>query len=405
MGNQLRAACNLFANSAMPVAVATQAVFVCLVVFLPVVAAAEQHAEVNIVHELGEAWEMFKGEDKMLAKLHQSVGRQDKAHSALARAAKAAGEATISADALGNDYNDPTDRHAADKANEKALRALQTASDEISEARHSSQKIEPSVDQHRVVKQKAAEIVRTAMDGLKALQHEALTPAAAPEVAKQEAEATAATEDLDRSARSEVDAMVKAAKEETSEREHQAANDIQQVEKSAAKRLRSEVQQATDSIDDRIRTQVNQAESHIEDKVEQQIADEIAANQVESLFDQSSKVVVQTDLKPDADAASADGAAEAASVDGAAEAASAEDEIRQNAAAEQVDGISDATTVNTKESESNIHTAKADDRNEAQDNAQDTDANAAKHRNENKPAPAAATAPASASKPWYLQAP
>jgi len=389
----------------MPVAVATQAVFVCLVVFLPVVAAAEQHAEVNIVHELGEAWEMFKGEDKMLAKLHQSVGRQDKAHSALARAAKAAGEATISADALGNDYNDPTDRHAADKANEKALRALQTASDEISEARHSSQKIEPSVDQHRVVKQKAAEIVRTAMDGLKALQHEASTPAAAPEVAKQEAEATAATEDLDGSARSEVDAMVKAAKEETSEREHQAANDIQQVEKSAAKRLRSEVQQATDSIDDRIRTQVNQAESHIEDKVEQQIADEIAANQVESLFDQSSKVVVQTDVKPDADAASADGAAEAASVDGAAEAASAEDEIQQNAAAEQVDGISDATTVNTKESESNTHTAKADDRNEAQDNAQDTDANAAKHRNENKPAPAAATAPASASKPWYLQAP
>jgi len=380
-------------------------VFVCLVVFLPVVAAAEQHAEVNIVHELGEAWEMFKGEDKMLAKLHQSVGRQDKAHSALARAAKAAGEATISADALGNDYNDPTDRHAADKANEKALRALQTASDEISEARHSSQKIEPSVDQHRVVKQKAAEIVRTAMDGLKALQHEASTPAAAPEVAKQEAEATAATEDLDGSARSEVDAMVKAAKEETSEREHQAANDIQQVEKSAAKRLRSEVQQATDSIDDRIRTQVNQAESHIEDKVEQQIADEIAANQVESLFDQSSKVVVQTDVKPDADAASADGAAEAASVDGAAEAASAEDEIQQNAAAEQVDGISDATTVNTKESESNTHTAKADDRNEAQDNAQDTDANAAKHRNENKPAPAAATAPASASKPWYLQAP
>jgi len=389
----------------MPVAVTTQAVFVCLVVFLPVVAAAEQHAEVNIVHELGEAWEMFKGEDKMLAKLHQSVGRQDKAHSALARAAKAAGEATISADALGNDYNDPTDRHAADKANEKALRALQTASDEISEARHSSQKIEPSVDQHRVVKQKAAEIVRTAMDGLKALQHEASTPAAAPEVAKQEAEATAATEDLDGSARSEVDAMVKAAKEETSEREHQAANDIQQVEKSAAKRLRSEVQQATDSIDDRIRTQVNQAESHIEDKVEQQIADEIAANQVESLFDQSSKVVVQTDVKPDADAASADGAAEAASVDGAAEAASAEDEIQQNAAAEQVDGISDATTVNTKESESNTHTAKADDRNEAQDNAQDTDANAAKHRNENKPAPAAATAPASASKPWYLQAP
>merc|ERR1712166_456905 len=180
---------------------------------------------------------------------------------------------------------------------------------------------------------------------------------------------------------------VKAAKEETSEREHQAANDIQQVEKSAAKRLRSEVQQATDSIDDRIRTQVNQAESHIEDKVEQQIADEIAANQVESLFDQSSKVVVQTDVKPDADAASAD------------------DEIQQNAAAEQVDGISDATTVNTKESESNIHTAKADDRNEAHDNAQDTDANAAKHRNENKPAPAAATAPASASKPWYLQAP
>ena len=49
---------HLFANSAMPVAVATQAVFVCLVVFLPVVAAAEQHAEVNIVHELGEAWEM-----------------------------------------------------------------------------------------------------------------------------------------------------------------------------------------------------------------------------------------------------------------------------------------------------------------------------------------------------------
>jgi len=389
----------------MPVAVATQAVFVCLVVFLPVVAAAEHHAEVNIVHELGEAWEMFKGEDKMLAKLHQSVGRQDKAHSALARAAKAAGEATISADALGNDYNDPTDRHAADKANEKALRALQTASDEISEARHSSQKIEPSVDQHRVVKQKAAEIVRTAMDGLKALQHEASTPAAAPEVAKQEAEATAATEDLDGSARSEVDAMVKAAKEETSEREHQAANDIQQVEKSAAKRLRSEVQQATDSIDDRIRTQVNQAESHIEDKVEQQIADEIAANQVESLFDQSSKVVVQTDVKPDADAADADAAAEAASVDGAAEAASAEDEIQQNAAAEQVDGISDATTVNTKESESNTDTAKADDRNEAQDNAQDTDANAAKHRNENKPAPAAATAPASASKPWYLQAP
>ena len=134
--------------------------------------------------------------------------QQDKAHSALARAAKAAGEATISADALGNDYNDPTDRHAADKANEKALRALQTASDEISEARHSSQKIEPSVDQHRVVKQKAAEIVRTAMDGLKALQHEASTPAAAPVVAKQEAEATAATEDLDGSARSEVDAMV-----------------------------------------------------------------------------------------------------------------------------------------------------------------------------------------------------
>merc|ERR1711865_1370934 len=396
MGKSASRCMHLFANSAMPVAVATQAVFVCLVVFLPVVAAAEQHAEVNIVHELGEAWEMFKGEDKMLAKLHQSVGRQDKAHSALARAAKAAGEATISADALGNDYNDPTDRHAADKANEKALRALQTASDEISEARHSSQKIEPSVDQHRVVKQKAAEIVRTAMDGLKALQHEASTPAAAPEVAKQEAEATAATEDLDGSARSEVDAMVKAAKEETSEREHQAANDIQQVEKSAAKRLRSEVQQATDSIDDRIRTQVNQAESHIEDKVEQQIADEIAANQVESLFDQSSKVVVQTDVKPDADAADADGAAEAASAD---------DEIRQNAAAEQVDGISDATTVNTKESESNTHTAKADDRNEAQDNAQDTDANAAKHRNENKPAPAAATAPASASKPWYLQAP
>merc|ERR1712166_894420 len=132
-------------------------------------------------------------------------------------------------------------------------------------------------------------------------------------------------------------------------REHQAANDIQQVEKSAAKRLRSEVQQATDSIDDRIRTQVNQAESHIEDKVEQQIADEIAPNQVESLFDQSSKVVVQTDVKPDADGASADGAAEAAS---------AEDEIRQNAAAEQVDGISDATTANTKESESNTHTAK-----------------------------------------------
>merc|ERR1711865_620112 len=396
MGKSASRCMHLFANSAMPVAVATQAVFVCLVVFLPVVAAAEQHAEVNIVHELGEAWEMFKGEDKMLAKLHQSVGRQDKAHSALARAAKAAGEATISADALGNDYNDPTDRHAADKANEKALRALQTASDEISEARHSSQKIEPSVDQHRVVKQKAAEIVRTAMDGLKALQHEASTPAAAPEVDKQEPEATAATEDLDGSARSEVDAMVKAAKEETSEREHQAANDIQQVEKSAAKRLRSEVQQATDSIDDRIRTQVNQAESHIEDKVEQQIADEIAANQVESLFDQSSKVVVQTDVKPDADGAS---------VDGAAEAASAEDEIQQNAAAEQVDGISDATTVNTKESESNTHTAKADDQNEAQDNAQDTDANAAKHRNENKPAPAAATAPASASKPWYLQAP
>ena len=41
----------------MQVAVATQAVFLCLVVFLPVVA-AEQHVEVNIVHELGEAWEM-----------------------------------------------------------------------------------------------------------------------------------------------------------------------------------------------------------------------------------------------------------------------------------------------------------------------------------------------------------
>ena len=128
--------------------------------------------------------------------------QQDKAHSALARAAKAAGEATISADALGKDYNDPTDRHAADKANQKALRALQTASNEISEARHSSQKI----DTGRVVKQKAAEIVRTAMDGLKALQHEASTPAAAPEVAKQEADT--ATEELEGSAQSQVDAMV-----------------------------------------------------------------------------------------------------------------------------------------------------------------------------------------------------
>lgn len=128
--------------------------------------------------------------------------QQDKAHSALARAAKAAGEATISADALGKDYNDPTDRHAADKANQKALRALQTASNEISEARHSSQKI----DTGRVVKQKAAQIVRTAMDGLKALQHEASTPATAPEVAKQKADT--ATEDFEGSARSEVDAMV-----------------------------------------------------------------------------------------------------------------------------------------------------------------------------------------------------
>merc|ERR1711865_41021 len=224
-------------------AVAWSICLVMCIITMPITGAEDQGA-VDIVHELGEAWEMFKGEDKMLEQLHHGLSKQDasQARLALERAAEAAGAATIeSSEAALNDSTNQHDR--SDKANEKAVQALQSASDEISQARHSSTKI----DAGAAVKQRADAIVQKAMDGLKELKHQVSSqPAAAkgsasdaPAAPDSSAAAATTVETIDTmdNARATVNAMVTAAREETRKAEHEAASDIQRVEKAAAKQL------------------------------------------------------------------------------------------------------------------------------------------------------------------------
>jgi len=299
---------------------------------MPITGAEDQGA-VDIVHELGEAWEMFKGEDKLLEQLHHGLSRDrekmkdaSQARLALERAAEAAGAATIeSSEAALNDSTNQHDR--SDKANEKAVQALQSASDEISQARHSSTKI----DAGAAVKQRADAIVQKAMDGLKELKHQVSSQPAAAKGSASDASAapgssaaaaTVETIDTMDNARATVNAMVTAAREETRKAEHEAASDIQRVEKAAAKQLQSDVKRASVNLDDRIQMQVRQVQAHIENKVEQQITDQIAANQVEDLFDKSENLeVVQAntgDSQADAQASStsnADGTKAATQVD------------------------------------------------------------------------------------------
>merc|ERR1711865_837858 len=212
------------------------------IIAMPITGAEDQGA-VDIVHELGEAWEMFKGEDKMLEQLHHGLSKQDasQARLALERAAEAAGAATIeSSEAALNDSTNQHDR--SDKANEKAVQALQSASDEISQARHSSTKIYAGA----AVKQRADAIVQKAMDGLKELKHQVSSQPAAAKGSASDASAaphssaaatTVETIDTMNNARATVNAMVTAAREETRKAEHEAASDIQRVEKAAAKQL------------------------------------------------------------------------------------------------------------------------------------------------------------------------
>merc|ERR1711865_430054 len=308
-------------------AVAWSICLVMCIITMPITGAEDQGA-VDIVHELGEAWEMFKGEDKMLEQLHHGLSKQDasQARLALERAAEAAGAATIeSSEAAVNDSTNQHDR--SDKANEKAVQALQSASDEISQARHSSTKI----DAGAAVKQRADAIVQKAMDGLKELKHQVSSQPAAAKGSASDASAapgssaaaaTVETIDTMDSARATVNAMVTAAREETRKAEHEAASDIQRVEKAAAKQLQSDVKRASVNLDDRIQMQVRQVQAHIENKVEQQITDQIAANQVEGLFDKSENLeVVQAntgDSQADAQASStsnADGTKAATQVD------------------------------------------------------------------------------------------
>merc|ERR1711865_224526 len=240
------------------------------IIAMPITGAEDQGA-VDIVHELGEAWEMFKGEDKMLEQLHHGLSKQDasQARLALERAAEAAGAATVeSSEAALNDSTNQHDR--SDKANEKAVQALQSASDEISQARHSSTKI----DAGAAVKQRADAIVQKAMDGLKELKHQVSSqPAAAkgsasdaPAAPDSSAAAATTVETIDTmdNARATVNAMVTAAREETRKAEHEAASDIQRVEKAAAKQLQSDVKRASVNLDDRIQMQVRQVQAHIE---------------------------------------------------------------------------------------------------------------------------------------------
>merc|ERR1711865_1154827 len=313
-------------------AVAWSICLVMCIIAMPITGAEDQGA-VDIVHELGEAWEMFKGEDKMLEQLHHGLSRDkhrekmkdaSQARLALERAAEAAGAATIeSSEAAVNDSTNQHDR--SDKANEKAVQALQSASDEISQARHSSTKI----DAGAAVKQRADAIVQKAMDGLKELKHQVSSQPAAAKGSASDAPAaphssatTVETIDTMDSARATVNAMVTAAREETRKAEHEAASDIQRVEKAAAKQLQSDVKRASVNLDDRIQMQVRQVQAHIENKVEQQITDQIAANQVEGLFEKSEHLeVVQAntgDSQADAQASStsnADGTKAATQVD------------------------------------------------------------------------------------------
>merc|ERR1711865_787735 len=302
------------------------------IIAMPITGAEDQGA-VDIVHELGEAWEMFKGEDKLLEQLHRGLSRDkhrekmkdaSQARLALERAAEAAGAATVeSSEAALNDSTNQHDR--SDKANEKAVQALQSASDEISQARHSSTKI----DAGAAVKQRADAIVQKAMDGLKELKHQVSSQPAAAKgsasdapAAPHSSAATVETIDTMDSARATVNAMVTAAREETRKAEHEAASDIQRVEKAAAKQLQSDVKRASVNLDDRIQMQVRQVQAHIENKVEQQITDQIAANQVEDIFEKSEHLeVVQAntgDSQADAQASStanADGTKPATEVD------------------------------------------------------------------------------------------
>eukprot|EP00658_Telonema_sp_P-2_P002384 TRINITY_DN10900_c0_g1_i2.p1 TRINITY_DN10900_c0_g1~~TRINITY_DN10900_c0_g1_i2.p1 ORF type:complete len:393 (+),score=103.75 TRINITY_DN10900_c0_g1_i2:195-1373(+) len=287
-------------------------------------ALATASSSISVLKELGENREWFSGESSLVDGLENKLnGGGDKlaaaasseevrtVDEALEKAAEAAREAEKAAGSLvrdrpgaGDDASRGEEKHRRTeekdqslRATQKALQALRSASKQVSEfdqgPEESGQvkreeerimsKLGSDVQEAKSdlgesgsgkvkgsVKDAAVEIVDSAFEELQRMQTKRRSG---------EADAKVMT-----STQAAVEKMVNAANEESRKRQIQAAREIAHMEKLAAKRLSKVVNGTTSHIDHEIATRVHRAEAKIEHKMEEQIADQIAASQVETLF-------------------------------------------------------------------------------------------------------------------------